>query len=154
MLAHIWDGAKKNMWGWFHKVTTTQQVSGIKCCVYCFPCVASGHQGKTTLSSLTWATRWCASCLPDTCLSRSWQIWHFFAFDVFSGWRTRRGFFMCGFMRTAVVVAYVSSLDCSPCSAWNIASRLQASKNDSGCISYKCCEYIMHSIVCMNPFTC
>lgn len=139
---------------WFCKVTTTQQVSGIKCAVYCLPVLPLGKKKNNPLLInrghlvVCLFTRQLAQpVLTDVALSCIWCS---------LGWGRQWVFQVCSGMYgiVDVEVAYAYSLDCSPCSVWNTASRLQVSKNDSGCISYKCCEYIMHSIVCMIPFTC
>lgn len=45
---HIGDCAEK-LCGWLFKVTTTQQVSGIKCCVYCLPVLPPGKKKNNLL---------------------------------------------------------------------------------------------------------
>lgn len=135
---------------WYWEKQLNKSHSGIKYSVYCSPALPLGKKKNNPLLINTGHLVVCLSIrqLPQPVLTDVTLpcIWCSLV------WRTRRVSQVCSVWY--MEVAYVSSLDCSPCSAWNIASRLQASKNDSGCISYKCCEYIMHSIVCMNPFTC
>lgn len=115
--------------------------------VYCLPVLPLGKKKNNLLLINKGHWRVCRATW-QLALPLNWQT--LFAFKV--SWDGRHGKLL-----TYGTYGGCNSrpcFDCSLCSTWNIASRLQASKNVSGCISYKCCEYIMHSIVCMNPFTC
>lgn len=105
---HTYRGWCWKMYGWFSKVTTTQQVSGIKCSVYCLPVL---HLGKKKNNLLLINTGHLAVCLSRL-LSQpalidptllciwcflGWKTW--WVFHVRTVWYSRYRSCLCVFLR-------------------------------------------------------